>query len=812
MECYNIPKSCGSDFTFYHYNGRDASQIDYFMQSSDLISTYITFDREPTNSSTHNPILVKILCEIKLSNQRDGKLNQLRINWNKIDKKGYEEEVESRLALIDDNELILTCDNISDNINSICKILSESAVKNSSVPVNRRKRTGKPRKKPWAPEIASAAKSSKIHHAKWKAAGKPTNPENEIYKNNKNSKKKLRSLQRRLEATNRNNKYQELMELNERNDKGFYKLVRKQRDPSNPSGSSLIFKDNTLNDQIEITEAFAQYFEELSTPCENVNFDNDHFTNVKRDITSLTELFKHSKNHNIPVTTTEEVKKTVLSFKNGKSPDEENITAEHVKFGGHTLISILTNIINFIFQNLDIPSLLKSGIACPILKKGKKKTDPNSYRKIVITMFIGKIVEKLHLQNNQDSINKQQSRLQKGFTKGQMPAIAALILTELITEANKSNSSLYIALMDAKKAFDILWHLGLLREMYNFGLHGDNWLFFKNWYEEVTSKIKWNGNISRPIQEQQGVRQGGVWSPTAYKIFINKLLKTFEKNQLGAYIGCTYCGIPTVADDVTFISKSPTELQTMLDIQAYYANKQRYLLSEQKSTILVLNDKENRSWSLNNKDLSTSESAVHLGIERDSTSKSGSKEVICKRVITARKTTYSLMEAENKSTLKYLNLSDTVPGKPHNIWTSCGNEPFAIIMAHLKAKIAVGTIVLQSSKAKHSKSEVSPICQLCHIETEDMIHFLIKCTVLKTTRSPFLQELKTFVKTCLRGENDETLFHELFNNNEYLARLIIDCSFFHFLKNTEKTRIETISRGLCYKLYQRRATILAENS
>ncbi|CAC5358564.1 unnamed protein product [Mytilus coruscus] len=368
-----IPKSCGSDFTFYHYNGRDASEIDYFMQSSDLISTYITFDREPTNSSTHNPILVKIPCEIKLSNQRDGKLYQLRINWNKIDKKGYEEEVESRLSLIDDNELILTCDNISDNINTICKILSESAVKNSSVPINRRKRTGKPRKKPWAPEIAGAAKSSKTHHAKWKAVGKPTNPENEIYQNNKNSKKKLRSLQRRLEATNRNNKYRELMELNERNDKGFYKLVRKQRDPSNPSGSSLIFKDNILNDQIEITEAFAQYFEELSTPCENVNFDNDHFTNVKRDITSLSELFKHSKNHNIPVTTTEEVKKTVLSFKNGKSPDEENITAEHVKFGGQTLISILTNIINFIFQNLDIPSLLKSGIACPILKKKKKK-------------------------------------------------------------------------------------------------------------------------------------------------------------------------------------------------------------------------------------------------------------------------------------------------------------------------------------------------------------------------------------------------------------------------------------------------------
>ncbi|VDI18845.1 Hypothetical predicted protein [Mytilus galloprovincialis] len=512
---------------------------------------------------------------------------------------------------------------------------------------------------------------------------------------------------------------------------------------------------------------------------------------------------------------------------------KENITAEHVKFRGQTLISILTNIINF--QNLDIPSLLKSGIACPILKKGKKKTDPNSYRKIVITMFIGKIVEKLHLQNNQDSVIKQQSRLQKGFTKGQMPAIAALILTELITEANKSNSSLYIALMDAKQAFDILWHLGLLREMYNFGLHGDNWLFFKHWYEEVTSKNKMEWKHLKTYPRTTRSETGGrMVTHCLQNFYLNKLLKTFEKNQLGAYIGCTYCGIPTVADDVTFISKSPTELQTMLDVQAYYANKQRYLLSEQKSTILVLNDKVKftrkilktfgniiRNDESVEKDIAIRQLAMksissgswfpkvaeiadqyNLPSPHDLIDNPPIKETWNKLVNQTISSHFILtlqQESENKSTLKYLNLSDTVPGKPHNIWTSCGNEPFAIIMAHLKAKIAVGTIVLQSSKAKHSKSEVSPICQLCHIETEDMIHFLIKCTVLKTTRSPFLQELKTFVRTCLRGENDETLFHELFYNNEYLARLIIDCSFFHFLKNSEKTRIETISRGLCYK-------------
>jgi hypothetical protein len=54
---------------------------------------------------------------------------------------------------------------------------------------------------------------------------------------------------------------------------------------------------------------------------------------------------------------------------------------------------------------------------------------------------------------------------------------------------------------------------------------------------------------------------------TAYKISINSLLDTLERNQLGAYLGTHYCGTPTVADDVTLISNDPYELQSMLDRQ-----------------------------------------------------------------------------------------------------------------------------------------------------------------------------------------------------------------------------------------------------
>ena len=530
---------------------------------------------------------------------------------------------------------------MEENIKTFCKILSDAAENNSLVKSKKGKNQNKKRKRPWTPELTTAAKLSKIHHAKWKAAGKPTDPNNLSLRNKKKYKKQLRSLQRRLEATIRNDKYQKIMELNENNDAEFFRLVRQQRDTSNSICSSLNFNNVTLNDDVEVREAWADYFEDLSTPTDHENFDNTHKTNVMNDLENLTNLYCDYNENNISDVTEDEVRKTISSFKNRKSPDEENIAAEHFKYGGPSLILFLTSIINFIFRNLNIPDLMKSGFACPILKKGKPATDPNSYRKITVTNFIGKIVEKIHLNRNEPNIVSKQSKLQKGFTRGEMPTTASLILTELIIEANKSKSTLYVALMDAKKAFDIVWHAGLLREVHKFGMEGDNWLFFKRWYDNVTSKVKWKNALSKSICEQQGVRQGGVWSPTAYKIFINNLLQTLESNQLGAYIGPIYCGIPTVADDVTLISNDPYELQTMLDVQTAHANTLRYLLSEQKSTILVFNDKKENSWSLNGKQLPITKSSVHLGITRDTSSKSGTKEVINRRIITARRTTYS---------------------------------------------------------------------------------------------------------------------------------------------------------------------------
>jgi hypothetical protein len=258
-------------------------------------------------------------------------------------------------------------------------------------------------------------------------------------------------------------------------------------------------------------------------PVNQPSFDEKYKTQVEEDNKTL-HIYYNSNKEPLTEVNENEVLKYIFSFKNGKAPDDSKVTSEHLKYGGQKLITVLTMLVNFIFQNKHIPPILKSGIACPIYKKGGKPTDnPNSYRKITVTNPIGKLIEKLHLCRNIQNICKTQSALQKGCTRGESPTIAALIVTELFTEAIENNKSIFIALTDAQKAFDIVWHDGLFREIFKANITGNNWLLFKECYNNMQTKIKWQGQYSRTLHERQGVRQGGVWSPAAYKIFINSL-------------------------------------------------------------------------------------------------------------------------------------------------------------------------------------------------------------------------------------------------------------------------------------------------
>ncbi|CAG2241415.1 DNCL2 [Mytilus edulis] len=444
----------------------------------------------------------------------------------------------------------LSIGNFDEFVISACEIITQTA--DSLQPPKSRKRVKNIRC--WTPIMTEILNRSKYHYWMWRQEG--TSDKLSIhYRQMRVLKEKLRAEKRKIESAKRQSKFTDIMSLSDRNDKNFYTLINNQRNLRSSVVTSILKYDNKIiNTEEEILDTWASYYEKLATPVDNPDFDDTYKLIVEQDISALTDTYTNNRDTLAPVSE-KEVVQIINSLKNGKAPDASRVTCEHLKFGGKTLSYVLTSIITFSFSNHIIPTVFKNGLACPVFKKkGKPKEDPGSYRKITITNPVGKLTEKLHLVRNKDNISNIQSPLQKGFTQGEIPLVAALILTELHTEAKENGNPLIIALTDAKR-------------------------------------------------------------------------------------------VPTVADDVTLVSNCPYEIQSMLDLQTFHANKYRYLISSQKSCVLNYRCADSFDWSINGEILDTPENAVHLGIKRDKLSRLGTKEVVPGRIQLARQTVYSLMGA-----------------------------------------------------------------------------------------------------------------------------------------------------------------------
>ncbi|CAG2203788.1 unnamed protein product [Mytilus edulis] len=162
-------------------------------------------------------------------------------------------------------------------------------------------------------------------------------------------------------------------------------------------------------------------------------------------------------------------------------------------------------------------------------------------------------------------------------------------------------------------------------------------------------------------------------------------------------------------------------------------------------------------------------------------------------------------DVKSKSSLKFLNVNNITQGKTHNVWDSCGTEPFTSTMASIKAKIMCGTYTLQHDRAKFDRSGgTNSACKLCGKGSEDIKHFLLYCEKLRDIQEHFLNIILVKLYDCV----DVEVYNEILSSEDLQLKVIIDCSSFEFLDESIISNIECVSRGYCYRLHQRRASLL----
>ena len=414
----------------------------------------------------------------------------------------------------------------------------------------------------------------------------------------------------------------------------FWKLFNaRKNDRLLKAGCEIKFDGVTVRDSEDISHAWGKYFSELYSDTEYDCYDREFF----EEITNKMRLVRES-----DVVISEDIANTNIvaeltsKLKRNKMCGLDSVYNEHIQYGGETLCYYLTVLFNMMFQLSYVPIDLKKGIIVTLHKGGgKPKDDPRNYRAITLSSCILKLYESVLLKEIKCNLQTTVHRLQGGFQSNLGCIMTSVLLREAVAYSRECDSKLYACFLDARQAFDRVWHDGLFYKLHEYGLPLPLLLNVIELHSNMSSCVLHKGYMSDWFPVLQGTRQGGICSPFLYLCFINDLIVKLENLNVGFSIGnSSYCA-PTVADDMLLLSLSRRSLQIMLNECNRYSILWRYLYNPLKCGVLCFNDtrsaKQNDSdcvYMLGTEQLPHVANYKHLGIlcERNKSADSLVKE------------------------------------------------------------------------------------------------------------------------------------------------------------------------------------------
>ena len=226
-----------------------------------------------------------------------------------------------------------------------------------------------------------------------------------------------------------------------------------------------------------------------------------------------------------------ELKKAIKKLKKKKSPGPDGVTNEMLQHLGKSALEKLLDIFNLSWRQGQVPQCWKEARMIPILKKGKNKTNVQSYRPISLTSCVCKTMERIVNQRLQNYLESESIIVteQAGFRQYRSTEDQTTHLSQVIEDAFQAQKVTLVTFIDLQKAFDKVWKEGLLVKLLRYGIRGNMYRWTKSYLYNRRARVLVDGHCSHKVLLRQGVPQGGVLSPTLFILFVNDLVPELPK-------------------------------------------------------------------------------------------------------------------------------------------------------------------------------------------------------------------------------------------------------------------------------------------
>lgn len=288
-------------------------------------------------------------------------------------------------------------------------------------------------------------------------------------------------------------------------------------------------------------------------------FSNNHqnpFANTNIEFNNeVEETVTNFLNTNLPASCDDypdedEIREICKRLKNTKAPGIDSINNRLLKKLPSRGIAFLLHLVCSCLKLSYFPSRWKHAKVIPIHKPNKDTSNPSSYRPISLLCSLSKILERVILNrvNKFVEFNNIIPREQYGFRR---KFSSTHQLTRVIKQAKEGlshGSSTGIIMLDVEKAFDRVWHNGLLFKMINLNFPAYIINMISSFLKDRSFHVDISGAKSPTHNIPFGVPQGAVLSPTLYNIFTHDIPKFIDTNlALFADDTAFYCSSPLVA-------------------------------------------------------------------------------------------------------------------------------------------------------------------------------------------------------------------------------------------------------------------------
>ena len=267
--------------------------------------------------------------------------------------------------------------------------------------------------------------------------------------------------------------------------------------------------------------------------------------------------------------TMSEIFEIVKILPNRKSSGLDGLHGESLKYADPVLCLFLSICYTCMFKHCYMPQSMINSVIVPLVKnKSGDLTDRNNYRPIALSSIASKVFEHVIILRLEEYLWTNDNQF--GFKSYHSTDLCIYALSEFIEYFKNRSTSVYVALLDANKAFDKISHWTLFRTLIhrNVPLYLVKVLFY--WYQHQIMSVRWRCSISRGFNVKNSVRQGGVLSPKLFNVYIDGLSIILNSCTTGGFIGGKHINHILYADDLCIVSLSSAGLQNLLSISDKY--------------------------------------------------------------------------------------------------------------------------------------------------------------------------------------------------------------------------------------------------